>query len=322
MASNLRVLFPKGRIFLLCEDPDLVSVFRGLWPAEDMDWEIFESGLALLEKLFVDPPHMVITSSTSRDMSAEELVAVIKNENVYRQVRTVMLLDAEAVNAGIDWQKLKADDYLLLPPSTPAALRTRLELVFFRSTNSLDANPLTRLPGNVSIIQTLEQYAREGRDFAMAYADIDHFKSFNDRYGFARGDEALLMTARVISATVKNIDATPNFVGHVGGDDFVFILPSEVISTACEEIISAYDTIVPSFYDERDRLNGYIDSIDRHGNIERFPLLSISIAVVFNEGRHPKPFSELSHIAGQVKHQAKSRQGSSYVLDRRNTSDK
>lgn len=301
---------------MLCEDAGLVQSLRVLWPDTLVEWYVFESGVALLEKLFVDPPQMLITTIGTRDISGEEVVRTIKNENVYRQVRTVMFMDAETLRQSVNWHKLKVDDFIVLPEDMDI-VRARLELVLHRSTYSLDVNPLTRLPGNASIIQTIEQYTLEDMDFAMAYADIDNFKSFNDRYGFARGDEVILMTARAIVTTVSNCDASPHFVGHIGGDAFIFILPESAIISACEEILSVYEAIVPSFYDEEDMRRSYIESIDRQGNAQRFPFISLSIAVVINKNQRFKHFSEISHVAGQLKSVVKAKPGNTYVIDRR-----
>ena len=317
MFSNLHVLSVKPiKAYLLCESPATISMLTGLWPEEAVVWTVFNSGIALLNRLFLEPPDLLIATATSRDLSVEKLVRTVKAENVYSSIRTVLLVEQAPLAEGVDWTQLEVDDFLLLP-NTPALLRARLELALVRGTRSLDANPLTHLPGNVSIIQTVNRYAAENTDFAMAYADIDNFKSFNDRYGFARGDEAILMTARVISSTVNNFNVYPNFVGHVGGDDFVFVLPEEVIREACEQILTAYDAIVPAFYDTDDARRGFILSHDRRGNILHFPFLSISIAVVVNRNNRFRQFSELSHVAGQLKKKVKSQPGSVYLVERR-----
>jgi diguanylate cyclase (GGDEF)-like protein len=182
---------------------------------------------------------------------------------------------------------------------------------------TLDANPLTRLPGNTSIINTVQRLFAYGTDFALAYADLDHFKPYNDKYGFSRGDEILLMAARIIGNTVSMQQSDPSFVGHIGGDDFVFVLSPDVVEDACRSIISDFDAIVPSFYDPADRAHGYILSYDRQGKEQIFPILSISIAVVRNIQAKYSCYAELSHAAGQVKSITKDTPGSTYVIDRR-----
>jgi len=154
-------------------------------------------------------------------------------------------------------------------------------------------------------------------DFALAYADLDYFKSFNDKYGFSRGDEVLMMSARIIVNTIRGFTGVRSFVGHVGGDDFVFILPPDKVELACQHIVENFDSIVPHFYDEEDRAKGYIQSTDREGNMRTFPLMAISIAVVLNIGGRLKHYGEASQIAMTLKKKAKENPKSSYVLDQR-----
>jgi diguanylate cyclase (GGDEF)-like protein len=182
---------------------------------------------------------------------------------------------------------------------------------------ALDANPLSKLPGNTSIIQRIQQLIDNGDDFALAYCDLDYFKSYNDKYGFSRGDEVLMMAARVIVNTIRSYQGVSSFVGHVGGDDFVFILPPDKVEDACKRIIKAFDEIVPHFYDPADRKRGNITSVDREGNTKIFPLMAISLAVVVNTERRIEHYGEVSSIAMELKKKAKEDPKSSYVIDRR-----
>ena len=304
------------RIFLLTDDATLSSTLRTLFPGNDVQWEVFDSGKQLLEALFTSPPHLLISGPVSGDLDNVEVVRIVKAENVFRHVCAVLCLTPERLAEGMDWNDVEADDFLLLP-LREEGLTERMELILRRSTRTLDANPLTRLPGNTSIMQVIDQFINEEREFALAYLDIDHFKSFNDKYGFSRGDEALLMTARLLVSSVMSLEDAPKFVGHVGGDDFVFILPPDHMEIVCQNIIDAFDAIVPSFYDAEDRARGSILSTDRQGVIHSFPLMSISISVAVNRRQRFTHFGEISQTVGQLKSLAKSRAGSCYVVDRR-----
>ena len=304
------------RIFLLTEDMTLARQLQALLPEDEVEWEVFSSGKALLEKLFASPPHMLISAPSSMDLDNVEVVRMVKVENVFRHVCAVLCITPERLAAGIDWHEVEADDFMLLP-LREECLPARLELSLRRSTRTLDANPLTRLPGNTSIMQAIEQYIHEDCEFGLAYLDIDHFKSFNDKYGFSRGDEALLMTARLLVSIIMSMDDSPKFVGHVGGDDFVFILPVDCVEDVCQNIIDSFDAIVPSFYDVEDRIRGSILSTDRQGGFHSFPLMSISIAVVLNRDHRFNHFGEITSTVGQLKSIAKAKSGSCYVIDRR-----
>lgn len=318
MLSDLRAIFGEPvRIYLLSQDETLVAQLLSLWPKDDVAWTVFTSGKDLLECLFHEPPNVVITAATSTDMCGVEMLRVVSSDNVYRQVCTILLMEQNADMGNYLQDDPVFDDFIVLPYSE-SALRLRLALAVRRSSSALDANPLTHLPGNSSIIHSIQSYVGKKVDFALVYADIDNFKSFNDKYGFSRGDEALLMSARLIATTVASQDVKPSFVGHVGGDDFIFILPIEHVEEVCKKLIKDYDEIVPSFYDEEDRRRGAIIAPDRQGVMHAYPLLSLSLAVVVNKGARFSHFGEMSYIAGQVKRKAKLTQGSCYVIDRRN----
>lgn len=317
MLSDLRAIYGEAvRIYFLCQDADLVEQFTSLWPAEDVSWTIFSSGKDLLDCLFHEPPHVVITALNSTDMHGVEVLRMISGDTIYRQVCTILLLDAHADMEKYLHEEAVFDDFIVFP-SSAMVLRMRLALAVGRSNSALDANPLTHLPGNSSIIQSIQNHMDKKDDFALVYADIDNFKSFNDKYGFSRGDEALLMSARLIATTVTSQDVRPCFVGHVGGDDFIFILPIDCVEEVCKKLIKNYDAIVPSFYDEEDRRRGAIIAPDRQGVMHAYPLLSLSLAVVINKRARFSHFGEMSYIAGQIKRKAKLTQGSCYVIDRR-----
>ena len=131
----------------------------------------------------------------------------------------------------------------------------------------------------------------------MGYVDLDYFKSFNDKYGFLRGDEIIKMTARLLTNSLRSLKSSEVFVGHIGGDDFVFIVPPERLDIVCKEIIKNFDLIVGNFYDEEDRIRGYIESKNRKGHPEKFPVVSVSIAVVSNEYRPVRHIGQVSTIA-------------------------
>ncbi len=310
------LLGTKPNIYLLSMDPELCESLQSLWPNENIQWEVFSSGKALLERLFSEPPHILICGETSSDLSGVEIVQLVKAENVYRQVCTVIVMKFESFNAEVRNKLSDVDDFIILP-STAAEMRTRLELALQRSSCTLDANPLTRLPGNASIMQMVEKHIMDRSNFAAAYLDIDNFKAFNDKYGFSRGDEALLVTARLLVATIMNANAEYKFLGHIGGDDFFFILPAEIMAETCESLVSAYDEIIPNFYDADDRDSGGIISKDRAGNLQRFPFMSISISITVNTDARFTHYGEVSQAVGQIKKLCKAKDGSVYMFDRR-----
>jgi GGDEF domain-containing protein len=181
----------------------------------------------------------------------------------------------------------------------------------------LDANPLTRLPGGIAIENVLKKRLDSGQPIAFCVLDMDNFKAFNDRYGYAHGSEVIKETARIIENAVKNKGFSDDFVGHVGGDDFVVITTPEYMREICSEVISEFDRRIPGFYDQQDRENGFILGNNRLGEEMRFPLMTISIAIVTNVQRRLSSPLEVSEIAAELKEYAKTIAASVYVVDKR-----
>jgi GGDEF domain-containing protein len=149
--------------------------------------------------------------------------------------------------------------------------------------------------------------------------DLDNFKSFNDHYGYAYGNEVIKETARIIEVATKAKGTPEDFVGHVGGDDFVVITIPEHMREISSEIIRQFDERVPHFYDEEDRKNGFILGKNRQGEEVAFPLMTISIAIVTNEQRTLTNPLEASEIAAELKDYAKTIAQSVFVVDKRRT---
>ncbi|BDQ35950.1 diguanylate cyclase response regulator [Pseudodesulfovibrio nedwellii] len=302
--------------FLLTPDTALAEMLQKLWSSEVLEFTVFDQGGKAIEHLFNEPPDLLVVDNRLSDISGREIANLVKSENVYRQLPVVVCVDPIDVEEPWNWNVIEVDDFLVRP-FNPSEVRDRINLTLCRAMRALDANPLSKLPGNTSIIQRIQRLIDNGEEFALAYCDLDYFKSYNDKYGFARGDEILMMSARLIVNTIRSYQGVQSFVGHVGGDDFVFILPPDKVEGACKRIIAAFDDIVPHFYDPEDRQRGNITSVDREGNTKVFPLMAISLAVVVNTDGRIQHYGEVSSIAMDLKKKAKEDPKSSYVIDQR-----
>ena len=181
---------------------------------------------------------------------------------------------------------------------------------------SLDASPLTRLPGNIAIEREIEKRLKLGK-FALCYADLDNFKSFSDKYGYVKGSELIRLTGEIIYEAVKANAENDAFVGHIGGDDFVMVLSDESIVPVCESVIKAFDAEVVNHYTPEDRVKGGIEGPDRYGVQRFFPIMTISIAVIINEAGEFSTSVELAGTAAQIKDYAKEKPGSNYLVSHR-----
>jgi diguanylate cyclase (GGDEF)-like protein len=179
------------------------------------------------------------------------------------------------------------------------------------------ANPLTGLPGNITIANYINDCLVKNKIICVLYCDLDNFKAYNDKYGFTKGDEAILYTRDCLLTVTKRNNLQNIFIGHEGGDDFVVISDYEQWETFAKAFITTFDRGVHQFYTSVDARNGFIESINRRGERQRFPLMSISVAVVTNKTRDFHSVAEMIQVAAEVKKYVKSMEGSCYAIDRR-----
>ena len=210
-----------------------------------------------------------------------------------------------------------ADDYLV-KPFDPEELLARVSSVLRRSRSRRDVSPLTGLPGNVRIDAELRELVEHpGAGFAVLYADLDDFKAYNDHYGFMRGDEVLRYTARVLQEALERYPGPPCFLGHLGGDDFVLVSPTESAEALCKDIVESFDAGIRQFYDPEDLERGHFEEVDRYGEQRRFRPIAISIGVATTAHRAISTQWEISAVATEMKQLAKRVEGSRYEIDRR-----
>ncbi|NPB09610.1 MAG: diguanylate cyclase [Thermodesulfobacteria bacterium] len=262
----------------------------------------------VLERL---PDLLILEKSLAPELIADLIFALKENLNL--AFLPILLILRETSDFE---DELPIDDFFF-ESANGDEVAARVKLAFARTCRIADNNPLTGLPGNTSILKAIQQKIDSEEEVAFCYVDLDNFKPFNDRYGFARGDEILRLVARLLSNSVQFHAGHRGFVGHVGGDDFVFICPLESVEQICQEIIDSFDRLVPHFLDEEDLERGYFIAKDRRGQIQRFPFPSISIAVVPNYPGKFKHYGEVASVAAQVKKLVKQQPGSAYFIDRR-----
>ncbi|MDH4322194.1 MAG: GGDEF domain-containing protein, partial [Desulfobulbaceae bacterium] len=228
----------------------------------------------------------------------------------------LLALDQGDLKAEMDWNHFPVDDFMVKPVA-PETILSHIKLAESRMVRVFDNNPLSRLPGNTSILRAIQKTIDADEPYGVCYIDIDNFKPYNDRYGFSRGDEVLLMVARITVNVVEELAREGSFVGHVGGDDFVFIVREEHIKPVCERLVENFERVKNMFLSQEDIKAGAFIGEDRQGKETRFELLSLSVAVVTTGDHLYKHFGEVSAVASQIKHYAKTLSGSNYVIDRR-----
>ncbi|MDD4940864.1 MAG: response regulator [Candidatus Omnitrophica bacterium] len=270
-------------------------------------------GLAVLD---LEAFNLVIIDFASPGISGIELCKYIRMSFALRHISVILLMEGKDPMAKIKGIYAGADDYVE-KPFDPAEFLARVKASFVRMTRDLDANPLTKLPGNISLMKELETRIKSNQLFAVCYLDLNKFKEFNDVYGFEAGDKIISFTAQTVIRTLKQSGAPTDFLGHIGGDDFIFICSVDNWENLCKTVVDEFEKGKLQFYNEEDRARGYIDAKNRQGAVTQVPLIGVSIAVITNEIRTFTHVAQLSSIAAELKHYAKSLGGSVYVKDRR-----
>ena len=199
----------------------------------------------------------------------------------------------------------------------PEEALARLQGMLHRSDRDTGVHPSTRLCGTRDIATELARRVASTTGFAACYADLDHFKEFNDRYGYHRGDRIIRLLARILHDIVKGRCGADGFVGHIGGDDFLFVVPLVAMPCVCDEVIEVFDELIPLQYSEQDRRVGYFFGKDRRGQMHRVPTMTLSIGVATNQRRRFTRAVEVSELATEMKTYAKTLPGSLWVVDRR-----
>ena len=310
------MISPPVSILVADDDPDLRDILRSILEPDGFQVVEAADGEAALRLVQDRRPDLLILDYVMPRMDGTQVCKTLKQDLLLRHLPIIMLTGRGEIHEKVQGINAGADDYLV-KPFEPEELLARVRMVLRRTAQELDANPLTRLPGNVSIQKEIESRLASKDPLAVCYGDLDRFKAFNDHYGFARGDQAITQTATMLLEAVRAHGNPKDFIGHIGGDDFVVVTTPDRVDAICQQIVEQFDRTIPSLYDEADRARGYLLHTDRKGQSQRISFLSISIAVVSNAERPLNHFGEIAAIGAELKAYAKRFDKSLYVKERR-----
>lgn len=304
------------RILIADDDPDIVQFIRVNLELEGFEVDTAIDGSDALDKILVAPPDLVLLDVMMPNIDGLDVLRKVRTHPAAANMSIILLTARTLPEDRIKGLDLGADDYITKPFDV-GELVARVKAVLRRTQSLRDVSPLTGLPGNFRISEELERRITNREQLAVVQADLDNFKSYNDHYGFMRGDQVIKYTAHSLLEAQAEI-ADPNvFVGHIGGDDFVLVSSPEVAEDLCKSVIKHFDGGVMDFYDTSDALRGYIEVADRRGERHAFPIVSVSLGVVSTADRAINTQWEAAAIAVEMKEFAKQRPGSSYEIDRR-----
>lgn len=300
------------------DDPFIARLLEIELRAAGYDVRVASDGNQALELAQERSPDLVLADVMMPNMDGFELTRRLRQDPRTATV-SIIMLTARGLSADkLEGFAIGADDYIVKPFDTPELL-ARIRGVLRRAKEMRAQSPLTGLPGNVRIEEEIDQLVESGREFALLYVDLDHFKAYNDHYGFMRGDQVIQATSTLLEEVSRDVTGGEAFVGHVGGDDFVLIVSPDKATDVAEAVVARFDAEIPVLYDPEDRERGYVEVANRRGELQRFPMLSISIGIATTQHRAYAHYAEAVAIATEMKTFTKATAGSSWALDRRTT---
>lgn len=317
LPAQLEVPALAHTILIVEDDPQIVRVLRAMLELEGFSIAAVTTGEEAVEYALREVPHLVLLDVMLPRMDGFEVARRLR-ANIKTAHIPVVVLSARHDTADIVRAfETAVDDYLTKPFNTDELLaRIRTQL---RHVQQHLLAPLTGLPGGLQVERAIGHMLRGAAPWAILYLDLDHFKAYNDVYGFLRGNELIRLTGRVAGEAVRERGNVTDFVGHIGGDDFVIFTTPDRAEALCGELIRRFDIESRALYPAEDLRRGTLVARDRQGQEHAYPLVSLSIGVVTNQFHPITSTEEVSRIAAEVKHKAKEMPGSSYFVDRRAT---
>jgi PleD family two-component response regulator len=305
-----------GTVLLVDDSATIRAVIGQHLKSAGYDTVSVETGLHALAWLGQEHADAILLDVNLPDICGFEVCQRVKADPRTYHIPVIVLTsldDAESELAAIE---SGADDFITKPPD-PRVLAARLRMHIKRSVRERCSNALSGLPGNVLIEQQVADRFTSGRPFCLAYADLDDFKAYNDRFGYQRGDAVIMLAASILTSAVEALGTPDDFVGHIGGDDFVFLTTQERVGAIAERVTRAFDEAIPQYYDAETRECGSFHAVDRRGNAYEVPIMGISVVSVDTLGRDFESSLQMTDVIAELKHHAKGIPGSVHVPDRR-----
>ena len=303
------------RILVAEDEHHLREVLRFQLEAAGFEVVAAEDGQQAVDFALEKLPDVILCDVMMPHLDGFEVTRRLRAAYATRHIPIILLTAKAEADDKVTGLQGGANDYVTKPwQHRELVLRIRNVLEWSRQQRS--ASPLTGLPGNLTINEEVESRLTKGEPFAFLQIDIDFFKAFNDRYGYARGDQAIQSVARILVDVVQR-HGEGSFVGHIGGDDFVVLARPEVAEAIGNEILATFDKTVIEFYDPVDRERGHVEVHNRRHVLERFPLMSLTIGLVRTDRAPVSHLAQLTDIAQELKAHGKSMAGSVLITERR-----
>jgi diguanylate cyclase (GGDEF)-like protein len=305
---------PRNSILVVDDDRNLRSIIASNLELAGYSTREVADGAAALAYMDSDVPDLVLLDVMLPAMDGYEVCRRIRKHPTCAHIPIIMLTARGETEDAVMGFEAGADDYIVKPFS-PQEMLARVRAKIRRVNVDSSLQPLTRLPGNVAIEAEVQRRFRDRIPWGVLYLDLDNFKAFNDVYGFVRGDDAIRLLATTLSNAVRHLGEDGDFVGHIGGDDFIAVTSPTHAERIAQEVIVNFDRDVKELYAFEDLRRGYIETRDRRNVSMRYPIMSVSIAIV--AGGTTTTYQQIGEVAAELKKLAKRQPGSVFVTDKR-----
>lgn len=302
-------------IYIIDDDDSSIVIFRELFK-NDKDYKFISVKTEQIDIALKNIPSLIVINEDAIDRDVVDLCRKIRKDED-NTITPVIVVSSKSDKDHRVRILQESIEYFIKKPVDEQYLYYTVKNLNRLLSSNRRISPLTGLPGNVQIHAELKKRIVKKEPFSVLYLDLDNFKAYNDVYGFLKGDEIIEFTAETILNCIHNSEFNDTFVGHIGGDDFVAIIPGIESENICQNILAYFEKHVDRYFTEDDLEKGYIEVANRKGIMEQFPLTSLSIGVVVADPGRFHNILEIGEVGAQVKHAAKSVMGSSYAIDRR-----
>jgi DNA-binding response OmpR family regulator len=306
----------RDKILIVEDEDDLRRVMQLQLEADGYEVIAVPDGAAGVEAARTASPGMVLLDVMMPGMDGHEVLRRLRSSYRTRYLPVILVTAKSQLKDRIEGLEAGAND-IVVKPYVPTELLLRVRILLKWTQGVRDINPLTGLPGNASIEREVNRRLERGQSFGFLYADANGFKAFNDTYGYVRGDQAIRAMADALGGSLEALGRQSTFLGHVGGDDFVVITTADMVETIGEAMIREFEARIPALYDAEDRERGFIEVLNRRDEMEKFGLLTLTVAGLSTEQVRITHYAELSDRIAELKRHGKTHMKSTLVTERR-----
>ncbi len=306
----------KESILVVDDEPHIRKILAFLLEQNGFSIVTAENGERALEVARNELPDLILLDLMMPKMDGYEVCQHLREDFKTAQIPIIIVTAKGDVREKVRGLRGGANDYLTKPYDHDE-LVTRVRNMLDWSRAQRQANPLTGLPGNQAIESELQRRIMTTQPFAFMYIDIDNFKGYNDHYGYSRGDQAIRFVSDIIRQTSQRLGNEDDFIGHIGGDDFVVISSPTVADAVAQGIVDDFDANSHSLLDAEDLERGHLEVRNRFGGANVVPFCTITLAMVIDSGGTFKHWAKVSDVAAELKKYGKSLKGSVVVKERR-----